>query len=261
MNILILTTHLNPGGISRYVLNLSKGLIKEGHSVWVASSGGSWVGILEKSGAKHKLIPIKTKSIASLKVWFSFLFLNKIILEEKIDIVHSNTRVTQCLGALISLFLKVPYISVYHGFYRPGFFRKFFPFRGNLSIAVSKKVKRHLIRDLSAKENKIRVVYNGVDLDEFSPGPKQKESHGFPAKDFLIGILGRVSEEKGHFLAIEALKKLLPGYKNIYLLISGEGKLKGKLRKAISAEKLGNNVRFLPLPPGEFLDLIDLLIV
>ena len=160
MNILILTTHLNPGGISRYVLNLSKGLIKEGHSVWVASSGGSWVGILE--------------------------LLDKIEADDK--------------G--VSLFLKVPYISVYHGFYRPGFFRKFFPFRGNLSIAVSKKVKRHLIRDLSAKENKIRVVYNGVDLDEFSPGPKQKESHGFPAKDFLIGILGRVSEEKGHFLEI-----------------------------------------------------------
>jgi len=226
----------------------------------VASSGGSWIGILEDTGAKHKLIPIKTKSIVSLKIWFSLFFVKNLIVREKIDVVHCNTRVTQCLGGLIRLFLKIPYISVYHGFYRPGFFRKLFPFHGSLSIAVSKKVKRHLIRDLGAEENKVRVVYNGVDIDEFSPGPGQKESRGFSSKDFLIGILGRVSQEKGHFLALEAFKKLLARYKNIYLLIAGEGKLKGKLEKAISAGNLEANIRFLPLPPGEFLDLIDLLI-
>ncbi|MBU1113080.1 MAG: glycosyltransferase family 4 protein [Candidatus Omnitrophica bacterium] len=261
MNVLILATHLNPGGISRYVLNLSKGLIKQGHRVLVASSGGDWVEILENSGAVHKTIPIKTKSIASMKVWVSFLFIKKMILEEKIDIVHSNTRVTQFLGGLIYCFLKVPYLSVYHGFYRPGLFRRFFPFSGVLSIAVSKKVRRHLIRDLWISEKKIRVVYNGVDLDEFFPGQCRKQDQGFSAGDFLIGILGRVSQEKGHFLAVEAMKKLLDRYKNIYLVISGEGKLKEKLEKLLAAENLGQQVRFLVLPPGQFLDLIDLLIV
>ena len=38
MKILILNNHLDIGGITRYVLNLSSGLKKRGHSVFVGSS-------------------------------------------------------------------------------------------------------------------------------------------------------------------------------------------------------------------------------
>jgi len=60
MNILILTTHLNPGGLSRYVLNLSSSLRRQNHNVWVACSSGEWIARLEASGVKYKYIPIKT---------------------------------------------------------------------------------------------------------------------------------------------------------------------------------------------------------
>ena len=40
MNILFLTTHFNTGGITSYILTLGEALVKSGHKVWVASSGG-----------------------------------------------------------------------------------------------------------------------------------------------------------------------------------------------------------------------------
>ena len=40
MNILFITNHLNVGGITSYVLSLSRGLKKLGHNVYLASSGG-----------------------------------------------------------------------------------------------------------------------------------------------------------------------------------------------------------------------------
>lgn len=261
MNILILTSHLNPGGISRYVITLGRGLIKQGHNVWVASTGGEWVKKLEALGIKHKIIPIKTKSICSPKILLSFLCLKKLIKQEKINVVHGNTRVTQFLSFLIYKFIRIPYLSSFHGFYRATFFRYLFKFSGLLTIAVSQAVKRHLIDDFKIREDKIRVIYNGLDIEEFSKTKANRKDWGFPKDDYLIGILGRISQEKGHSLAVEALSRLQTKYKNIYLLISGEGKVKKQLQKEIDDSSLGGRVKFLNCEAGDFLDIIDLLLV
>ena len=261
MNILILTTHLNPGGISRYVINLAKGLVKQDHRVWIACSGGQWTDKLNASRINYKFIPIRTKSICSIKVFLSFLYLRKFISQEKIDIIHSNTRVTQFLGFLIYKKLATPYVCAYHGFYRPSIFRKLLKFSGLVTIAVSKAVGEHLVRDLWIDEDKIKVVYNGVDASEFSTEEARREDLGFQRGDYLIGILGRISEEKGHFLAVEAIKKLSLKYDNVYLLISGKGKLEDSLREFVQATKMQQRVKFLNYEPNKFLDIIDLLVV
>jgi glycosyltransferase involved in cell wall biosynthesis len=73
MRVLILTTHLNPGGISRYVLNLAKGLNKKGNCIWVSCAEGEWLDILKREGINYRLIPIKTKSILAQKLSSLFL--------------------------------------------------------------------------------------------------------------------------------------------------------------------------------------------
>ena len=98
MNILIITTHLNIGGISRYVINLAKGLARGSDTVFVASSGGQWQKELSIDNITHLKIPINTKSILSFKVLKSFFILSEFLKEQKIDIIHANTRVTQSLG-------------------------------------------------------------------------------------------------------------------------------------------------------------------
>ncbi len=110
MKVLLLTTHLNHGGISRYVLGLAKGLKQRGHQVWVASSGGTWCHELEDLGITHKQIPIKTKSFLSPKVFLSLLALRGFIKKEGSEIIHGNTRVTQHLALLIHKFTGITYI-------------------------------------------------------------------------------------------------------------------------------------------------------
>ncbi len=261
MNILILTTHLNPGGLSRYVLNLSASLRRQNHNVWVACSGGEWIGRLSENGVNYKNIPIKTKSICSLKILFSFLALGKFIRRENFDVVHCNTRVTQFLGFLLYKRFNLPYIGAYHGFYRPSIFRKQFKLSGVISIAVSKAVKEHLIKDLNIKDEKIKVVYNGINSDEFSSKEAIRGDWGFSNQDYLIGILGRVSQEKGHFLAADAIAKLAARHKNAYLLVSGRGRLDSQLRAYLKQEGLEEKVRFIDCRPNQFLDIIDLLLM
>ncbi len=261
MNVLILATHLNKGGISRYVINLAKGLNGLGHKVWVSCSGGEWIEELVRLNIKHQIIPIKTKSIFSIKIFFSFLILRKLILKEKIDIVHSNTRVTQYLGFLLYKILNLPYVSAFHGFHRLSFFRRILKFSGVLSIAVSESVKKHLVKDFGFNESRVKVVYNGIDTEDFSSHLLKKNCVEFKDSSFFVGILGRVSEEKGQFLAVEAIKEVSKKFDNIFLLISGKGRLKEALEHFIKEISIESKVKFYDLDANEFLEKVDLLIV
>lgn len=261
MNILILCTHFNPGGISRYVLNLAHGLKQNGHKVYAASSGGEWVDKLKALGIEHKTIPIKTKSIASPKIILSLIAILGFIREKEIQIVHANTRVTQFLGYLIFKFRRIPYVSSFHGFHNGGFSRRLFKLAGLKTIAVSGAVRQYLIKDLRIKEERITVVHNGINPQEFSNRRRTKAEAGFHATDFLIGILGRISEEKGHFLAVDAIKNLSLKYDNIFLLINGKGKLETAIKTRIGARSMASKVKFLNWEGEEFLDILDTLII
>ncbi len=261
MNVLILTTHLNPGGVSRYVVNIAKGLKNQGNEVLVASGNGEWGDKLKIENIKHNILPLKTKSIVSPKLFFAFLKLRKLIVKNHIEILHCNSRITQFLGFLVYKYLKIPYVSVFHGYYNPKISRMALKCSGNMSITVSKAVRNHAVNDLGIDKNQIRVVYNGIDYKDFPKKEAKRENFGFNKKDHLIGILGRISQEKGHFLAIDALKILKKKYRNIYLLISGKGKKENELKNLIAECGLNDNVKFMNLDSNTFLEIIDLLIV
>jgi L-malate glycosyltransferase len=261
MNILLLANHLNAGGISRYIVNLAKGLKARGNAVWVAASGGEWVNELSGQGISFIPIPMTTKFLLSPKILRSFFILRAVARVDQIEVVHSNTRVTQFLGFLLFCRLKIPYVSAFHGFYRPKISRSLFKLAGLKTIAVSQAVKRHLVSDLEVAPENIEVISNGIEVDKILPGVDKRGSWNFNSKDILIGILGRISAEKGHFLAVEALQDLSERYERLFLLLCGEGKVKQLLIERIEQRGLKERVRFLNCASQDFLASIDILLV
>jgi len=114
---------------------------------------------------------------------------------------------------------------------------------------------------MGMNKEKIKVVYNGIDCQSFSKQKEKKEKYGFSSSDYLIGILGRISEEKGHFLAVKAIERLSSKYPGAYLLISGKGRLELKLRAYINKSCFKEKIKFLNCPADNFLGVIDLLLV
>ncbi len=261
MNILILTTHLNPGGLSRYVLNLAKGLSEKQHNVYVGCSGGEWAKYLKEQNVGYKKLPIDTKSILSIKILFSAVILSRWCRLKRIEVIHANTRVTQLLGLLMWKLSRIPYISTFHGFYKHIFFRRLIKISGVKTIAISKAVRKYLIEDLKFKERNIELVYNGVDFESLSSRINIREKYGFTEADFLIGILGRISEEKGQFLALDALHNILVKNKDVYFLVSGKGKQEVALKTLVQKLKLNKKVKFVQCESGEFLNTVNILLV
>ncbi len=248
MNILYLTNHLNIGGISSYVLTLAAGIKKRGHNVYIASSGGRLLSRFIEEGIVYIPIPIKTKSEISYKVLISKFKLLKIIKEKNIEIIHANTRVTQVLSLLIQRTCGKPYISTCHGFFKKRFFRKIFPCWGNKVIAISESVKEHLVRDFKVKQEDIRVIHNGIDVNIFRA--QSTEHRAQRKKDLglgdgpVVGIVARLSEEKGHSYLIKAMQLVIAKIPQVQLLIVGEGRMREELVNLAKASGLEKNVFF-----------------
>lgn len=269
MKILLLTTHLNLGGIGIYLLCLAEGLVQRGHQVWVASSGGDLVTAVQSCGAQHLQLDIKTKSVISIKVLRAVKQVTKVVQEQQIEIIHGHTRVTQVVAHLVARRLGLPYVTTCHGFFKPRIFRRIFPCWGNYCIAISEAVRSHLVHDLGVRKENIAVVHNGVKLAKFNPdkfSPEQKlrfrQDYGLHAQAPVIGSIARLSSVKGQSFLIAAMKRIIKVNPSVQLLLVGDGPEMEKLQAQVKQLRLDEHVFFAPatLDTSVPLSIIDIFV-
>jgi len=260
VKVLLLANHLRPGGIATYIVNLGQGLERKGVEVIVASRGGEET----KRIKTHFFIPLKTKFIFSPRLLMSYLQLQSLVQEKKIDLVHANTRITQFLAFLLNKSTGIKRVCGFHGFYRPHFFRRLIKLGGDLNIAVSEEVKRHLVADLGFNPASIRVVPSGIDIERWARkedkalAQKRLGLEGYP----LVGIVARLAPEKQHLLLIEAFSLLLSAYPGAKLVIAGRGREEEKIRREIKKRSLKDKVYILSdISAEDVLESLDIFVL
>ncbi len=120
----------------------------------------------------------------------------------------------------------------------------------NAFIAVCDAVKKILV-NYGINEEKIYVVYSGVDTKRFKPQPRDlefKKSLGVNEDDFVISHVGNFSNEKGQIYLIKAAKILYDKGYNFKLLFAGVKTDSQELKDLF----IKNNI---PLSKGIFLGL------
>ncbi len=249
MKILLLTSHLNFGGISVYTVSLAEGLKNKGEEVLVSSGGGDLVPQLEENGIKHIKIPIDTKSEIGPKVLLSAFKLHKILREEKIDLIHAQTRVTQVVASNINRFLNIPYVTTCHGFFKARGSRLIFPCWGSKVVAISEAVREHLVNQLKVPKEKVSLIYNGIDTNKFFKDYTQEEKDNLRCQYQLsqgpvIGIISRLSSVKGHKYLLLAFAQVLKYNPSAQLLIIGDGAEKQRLIDLTKKLKIADKVIF-----------------
>ncbi|MCM8757529.1 MAG: glycosyltransferase family 4 protein, partial [Candidatus Omnitrophica bacterium] len=256
MKILLLCNHLNIGGITSYVLLLAKGLVIEGHKVWVAGKG-ALVDEFRKENIEVIPIELKIKSEINPAIFLSIYKLRKYFLKEKPDIIHANTRITSIVAYFLAKSFKIPYITTCHGLYKIRLARILFPFTGDFVIAVSKEVARQLINDLGIEPQRIKLIYNGIDLDYFSIDKihSNRKQFGLKEDDFIIGNISRLEKMKGQDLLISAMPGILKDIPQAKLVLVGEGRMKAYLEQRVKELFLKDKVFFL----GSFKDIRPIL--
>ena len=93
-----------------------------------------------------------------------------------------------------------------------------------LNVCVSEGVRRFAISPGGLKEQKLRVIPNGVDAERFaSAAPVDLSRFGIPPGAWTLVTVGRLTVQKGHDELIGAVAPLLVDDPRMHLLIVGEG--------------------------------------
>ena len=105
------------------------------------------------------------------------------------------------------------------------------------AIAVSPSV-RELLLQSGVPDRKIHVLFNGV-APLAAPTEEERTAlraeYGFGPEDFVVGILARVEEYKGHSVLLDAAEQLLSQGRRVKVLVAGEGRAEAALRlRAVS---------------------------
>jgi glycosyltransferase involved in cell wall biosynthesis len=111
-------------------------------------------------------------------------------------------------------------------------------------VAVSDEVKQRLLK-AGVCEGNIHMVRNGIDLrpfDKASPALREDSTTGSTP---LVGLVGRLSREKGVDLFIRAAAHVLVEFPLTRFFVIGEGPDRDKLESLIDELKIRNNFQIL----------------
>lgn len=250
MKILHLTTHLNRGGVSNYILSLGQPFREKGHELYVASSGGEMEEEFGEKGFHVKIFPIRTKSELSPKIYFALPSLIRWVKEERIDLLHAHTRITQVMATWVQWITQIPFVTTSHGFYKPRLGRRLLPAWGERVIAISDPVGNHLRDVFHVPSKKIRIIYNGVDLRGFvsrfwGHNPRQvRQEYNLSDDAVVVGTTARLVPDKGHEYLIRALKNLEKEMPSLSLIIVGDGRYRDYLENLARELRLTHRIRF-----------------
>ena len=87
----------------------------------------------------------------------------------------------------------------------------------NAVVAVSENVAS-IVDDSGVSKSNIRLIYNGIETKTYQACAPGTES-GVP----VIGVLSRLSEEKGVDVLVRALPSILKDYGRVHCIIAGDG--------------------------------------
>lgn len=119
--------------------------------------------------------------------------------------------------------------------------------RADHIVVVTPAFKERLIEDWNVPANKISVVENGVEIDNFSPDARVDESlraeYGLQDR-FVASYIGTIGNAHGLETLLDAAAMLLARNPKVIFLLVGEGAEKAAIKAAADSRRL-ENVKFI----------------
>jgi glycosyltransferase involved in cell wall biosynthesis len=228
-------------------------------------------GSLENDAAKIpgllQIVPELVRLVHPLKDFIALRKLEKILREQKPDIVHTHSGKAGILGRLAAKRAGVPVII--HHIHGPSF-GNFQGAPANFIFTAAEKhaakVTDHFFCSADAmtklylaagigKPEMFTRIFSGFNLEPFLNSTNDlalRKKLGLDENHFVIGKIGRIFKLKGHADLLAAFAKILPQIPHARLLFVGDGALRGEIEKQIRALGLDGKVIFTGLvSPGE----------
>lgn len=224
MRILLLHSSSDLYGASKIFLQSVQILQKQGHACEVVlSNEGPLVDALKNTGAHVHIFNlgiIRRKYFTPLGIlnriakWaHANKQLRKIIKQQKIELVYSNTTAV-LMGAWVAKKYKIPhYWHVHEIIEQPKFLHSTISWlmqnRCDKIICVSQAVEDHWIHGNHKIAPKTRLIYNGIEPIQKSNEVNYRATYQIPSHAIVVGMAGRIHYWKGQNYFLSIAKQLL----------------------------------------------------
>jgi glycosyltransferase involved in cell wall biosynthesis len=178
----------------------------------------------------------------------------KVIRRKKIDILHLHGYGATTFGRIAAGMRGIPAILHEHAnLTDTPWFQKVadavLEAETDLALAVSQSTADFVIRKRQFPPDKVKVVYLGVPMEEFSRRRTPSEiadarvELGVKPEEFLLGSVTRLHESKGNSYLVDAARLVVDQRANAKFIVIGEGPLQPELEA--QAQRLGLGDRFV----------------
>ena len=255
INVMQVLPHLNSGGLVSGAVEVAKELVNSNFKSLVVSSGGYKENEILRNNSILEKLPVDSKNIFTILKNKKKLI--NLAIKYNINLIHARSRAPAWSAYYAAKELNLPFVTTFHGTYgTENFLKKKYNsimLKGHAIIAISKFIERH-IQDEYGVTNNIHVIPRGVNTNIFSPEKVGSARLINAAKDIslegndkIILLPGRLTNWKGHKLAIRAISKLR--LKNFKLVIIGDlqgrFKYKNELINLATTLNIANKVIFI----------------
>ncbi len=217
--ILQIVPRLDAGGAERTTLDVAAAIVQAGGRALVACEGGRLVSELQVLGGVWLPFPAGSKN--PLKMLLNVRKLARLIVDERVDIVHARSRAPAWVALGATRLVERPLATTYHGAYAGGSALKLrynsVMARGDAVIANSRFTADMIVKLYPFAREKLRVIHRGSDLRAFSPGAvdparvtELRQAWGVAPHERIVLLAARLTGWKGQRVVIEAAAKLKP---------------------------------------------------
>ncbi|MCV7071980.1 glycosyltransferase [Mycolicibacterium rufum] len=114
-------------------------------------------------------------------------------------------------------------------------------------FGVAEAQRDYLVGTLGYKQDKIRIVYNGVDTSQFDPHTDRRPltEFGIDPEEPVVGIVAALRPEKDHATFLKAARRVADAMPQVNFLVIGDGPTRPELERLREDLGLREQVHFI----------------
>ncbi len=242
---------LGAGGADRVALSLVRDLRALGIQAWLVNLG-SREKVLPKSFGKIEITDCrfqvsrpshKRNATSFFRLLHKAVWLRQQIVTHQVNVVHSHLWPAARMASVACIGLPILHVIHCHGQEpwlkesprRRAFARLLFRNRFTVYIAVAEAVREYVSSSLTwVRRDRFRIVYNGVDIEEFANLDYGEHIANDQKPEFVIGSAGRFIPRKGHEYLFRALAHLRERGIKARAIVVGNGPLRNSYERLCS---------------------------
>ena len=209
---------LKTGGAERTVVDMTRGIVDAGGRALVASAGGGLVQKVEENGGTHFTLPLDAKFRLDRHLTNKWA-LTSLCKKEQVDLIHARSRAPAFPALSAARKLGLPFLTTYHGIYsEKNAVKRWYNsvmVAGDAVIANSTYTASLIKQRYQLTDDDIHIVHRGTDMELFDVSKISKQTQAdlrqkwhLPDDKPIVMLLARLTDWKGHMLAIRAARKI-----------------------------------------------------